>query len=256
MAPTFDSWVKYLKPNPQASLRLFCFTFAGGWSATFRTWPDGLPEYVETCAIELPGRGTRLKEIPLTSFPLLVEAIALVLPPHLDKPFAFFGHSMGGLICFEVARFLNKHYDREPVHLFASGCRSPQLPALKPPIHTLPEAAFLEELRNLNGTPQVVLENAELRQLLLPVLRADFAVFETYTYTTDSPLNCSITALGGLHDPEVSAEQMTGWREQTTASFSLHLLPGDHFFLQSAQPLLLQIISQKLHQLTSVQSFR
>lgn len=133
-----------------------------------------------------------------------------------------------------------------PVHLFVSGHRAPQVPDRDPPIHALPESEFLQELRRFNGTPQAVLENAELMELLLPTLRADFAVVETYAYTPEPPLNCPIAAFGGLQDREVSGDELEAWREQTNASFVLEMFPGDHFFLHSAGSLLLQSLSQKL----------
>jgi medium-chain acyl-[acyl-carrier-protein] hydrolase len=244
---TFDTWVSWQSLNPQASLRLFCFPYAGGAALTFRTWPDSLPRAIEICPVELPGRGKRITSAPFTRLQLLVQAIAIAILPYLDKPFAFFGHSMGGLVSFELARLLRKNYGKSPVHLFVSGYRAPQVPDPDPPIHALPEFEFLEELRRLNGTPEVVLQNTELMQLLLPALRADFAVIETYTYTPESSLDCPITAFGGLQDREVSYDDLKVWQEQTNAAFSLHMLPGDHFFLQSAQPLLLHLLSQKLY---------
>ena len=250
--PTFNSWVKCPKPKPQANLRLFCFPYAGGSTLGFHTWPDSLPPTVEVCLVELPGRGTRLMESPFTRMSLLVQGIAQALFPYLDKPFAFFGHSMGGLVSFELARLLSSEYGCSPVHLFVSGRRAPQIPELeRATIYTLPEPEFLEELCRLNGTPKAVLENTELMQLLLPALRADFAVVETYVYTPKPTLDCPITAFGGLQDCEVSYDYLEAWREQTNASFSLQMLPGDHFFVYSAQPLLLQALSRKLHQLTS-----
>ncbi len=244
---TFETWVSSQSPNHQASLRLFCFPYAGGAAVTFRTWPDSLPRAIEICPVELPGRGKRIRSVPFTRLQLLVQAIAIGIHPYLDKPFAFFGHSMGGLVSFELARLLRKKYGISPVHLFVSGYRAPQVPDPDPPIHDLPESKFLEELRRLNGTPEVVLENSELMQLLLPAIRADFAVIETYAYTPESPLDCPITAFGGLQDREVSYDDLKVWQEETNAAFSLHMLPGDHFFLQSAQPLLLQLLSQELY---------
>jgi medium-chain acyl-[acyl-carrier-protein] hydrolase len=153
---------------------------------------------------------------------------------------------MGGLVSFELARLLRRDYNLIPVHLFVSARRAPHIPAPDPPIHVLPEPAFLEELRRLNGTPDAVLENAELMQLLLPALQSDFAVLETYVYAPESPLDCPITAFGGLQDREVICDYLEGWREQTNATFSLKMLPGDHFFLHSAQSLLLQSLSREL----------
>jgi medium-chain acyl-[acyl-carrier-protein] hydrolase len=244
---SLDSWIIFPKPNLQAHLRLFCFPYAGGSSFIFRTWANSLPLTIEVCPIELPGRGMRMKLAPFHRMEPLVNAIAPALQPYLDKPFAFFGHSMGGLIGFEVARLLFKNYGISPVHLFVSGSRAPQIPDPDPPIHALPEPTFIEELRRFNGTPPAVLENAELMQLFLPILRADFAVLETYVYDSDAPLECPIAVFGGLQDSKVSREELQGWEKQTKASFSLQMFPGDHFFLHSAQSLLLESLGKYLH---------
>lgn len=186
-------------------------------------------------------------EPPFTHIFPLIQAIAPALLAHLDKPFTFFGHSMGALVSFELARLLRREYGLLPAHLFVSGRRAPQIPDLDPPIHTLPEPAFLEELRRLNGTPKAVLENEELMQLLIPILRADFAVVETYIYQTEPALECPITTFGGLQDVKISHEHLEAWRDQTSASFSLQMFSGNHFFLHSAQPLLLQSLARELH---------
>ncbi|MBE9170818.1 thioesterase [Pleurocapsales cyanobacterium LEGE 06147] len=246
-----NPWITCPNPNPHASLRLFCFPYAGGGALSFRGWSAQLPLTVEVCPIELPGRGMRLREAPFTQLVPLVEAIAESLLPYLDKPFAFFGHSMGALVSFEVARYLCWVCADSPAYLFVSGRRAPQLPDPDPPIHALPEAEFIEELRRLNGTPETVLANDELMQLLLPVLRADFAVLETYTYQPEPPLSCPLAALGGLQDPDVSGEMLKAWQEQTSTDFSLQMFPGDHFFLHTAQPLLWQFLNQTLSRITN-----
>lgn len=245
----FDTWIVRPQPNPQAHLRLFCFPFAGGSALAFRLWSNSLPKTIELCAVELPGRGKRLNEAAFTNIKPLVEALASALLPSFDKPFAFFGHSLGALVSFELARLLRRNYNFLPVHLFVSGRRAPQIPLKNPPIHNLPEPAFMEELRRLNGTPAAVLENAELMQLLLPILRADFAVNETYNYTNEPPLECPISAFGGLQDSEASCDELEAWAVQTSSSFSLQMFPGDHFFISSAQLLLLQSITQQLNTL-------
>jgi medium-chain acyl-[acyl-carrier-protein] hydrolase len=246
-ATTPNPWITIPNPNPAAKLRLFCFPYAGGGASTFRSWAfNEITPTIEVCPIELPGRGLRMKEEPFTRMLPLVQAIAPSLLPYCDKPFAFFGHSMGGLISFELARLLRRDYGCNPSHLFISGRRAPQVPDPSPPIHTLPNSEFLEELRRLNGTPEAVLQNEELMQLLLPTLRADFAVLETYAYTPEPPLGCPITAFGGLQDQEVCCELLEAWREQTHAAFSRQMFPGDHFFLHTAQSLLLQSLNQVL----------
>lgn len=240
----FDSWIAFRKPCPEARLRLFCFPYAGAGALIFRTWPDGFPADVEVCSIQLPGRGTRLMERPFTQLSSLVEALAEALVPLLDKPFAFFGHSLGALVSFELARRIRGQYGVHPVRLFVSAGRAPQIPNRDAPLHTLPETEFLAELRRLNGTPGELLDHKELMEIMLPVLRADFAMFETYVYSTGAPLNCPISAFGGLQDRRVSKSDLEAWRIQTGVSFSLRMLPGDHFFL--TQPLLLRALSQEL----------
>jgi len=185
-------------------------------------------------------------ETPFTQLAPMVEALAQTIGPLLDKPFAFFGHSLGALVGFELARQLRRQSGVQPVRLFVSADRAPQLPHRDRPIHALPDGELLQELRRLNGIPGKVLEEAELMQIMLPVLRADFAVYETYVYSTEPPLNCPISTFGGLQDQRVSRGDLEAWRDQTSGSFSLRMFPGDHFFWNATQPLLLQALSQEL----------
>ncbi len=240
-------WVARLRTRPHARLRLFCFPYAGGNAAIFRTWPDGLPADIEVCPVQLPGRGTRLMEPPFTQLSPLIQALADSLLPLLDKPFALFGHSLGALVGFELARHLRRQFGLHPVRLIVSAARAPQIPCGDLPIHTLPDGEFVAKLRRLNGTPREVFEHEELMEIVLPPLRADFALYETYVYSTEPPLNCHISTFGGLQDRNVSHSDLEAWRDQTTGSFSSRMFPGDHFFLNTTQPLLLQVLSQELH---------
>ncbi len=245
--PTIDQWILYSRPRKQAQLRLFCFPYAGGGASIFRTWAEMLPSTIEVCPIQLPGRENRLLETPFSTLSPLIEHVAQALLPRLDLPFAFFGHSMGALISFELARYLRrKTYPFAPAHLFVSAHRAPQLPDPDPPTYYLPNAAFLNELRRLNGTPEEILQNQDLLRLLLPTLRADFALCETYQYVPDVPLGCPITTFGGLQDDEVSHEMLAAWRQQTSGAFTLRYFVGDHFFLHNEQAALLQVLSQNL----------
>lgn len=241
-----DPWLACRRPRPQARLRLFCFPYAGGNATIFRTWPDGLPADVEVCPVQLPGRGTRLMEPPFTRLSPLIQALAHALFPLLDKPFALFGHSLGALVSFELARHLRRQYGLHPVRLIISAGRAPQIPHRDLPMHTLPDGEFVAKLRRLNGTPREVFEHEELMEIVLPLLRADFALYETYVYSTEPPLNCHISTFGGLQDRNVSHGDLEAWRDQTTGSFSSRMFPGDHFFLNTTQPLLLQVLSQEL----------
>ena len=244
-------WFTSQRPNAGARLRLFCFPYAGGGAAIYRLWPQSLPSEVEACMAQLPGRGTRLREEPFTNLDALVAAIAEAIAPLLDKPFALFGHSMGAMISFELARRLREQGQPQPSHLFISGRRAPQLPNDDPISYNLPDAELGQELLRLIGTPKEVLEHPELMELMLPLLRADFSVVETYDYRPGVPLDCPLTVFGGLRDAEVSREQLEAWREQTTSEFALRMLPGDHFFLNDAQAqtLLLSAVARDLYQL-------
>ncbi len=171
---------------------------------------------------------------------------AQALFPLLDKPFAFFGHSLGALVGFEVARELRRQYDVYPVRLFVSSGHAPQIPRRGLPIQALPEREFLEELHSLNGTPIELLAHRELMEIMLPILRADFALYEDYVYVPDFPLNCPIMAFGGLEDRKVSHRDLEAWRDQTSVAFSLRMFPGDHFFLNATASPLLQVLSREL----------
>jgi medium-chain acyl-[acyl-carrier-protein] hydrolase len=238
-----DTWFHCRRPSPNARLRLLCFPYAGGGVSVFRTWPELLPADLEVWAIQLPGRDGRMRE----PIPETVQAVAAAaadgLVPHLDTPFACFGHSMGALIAFEFARQLRRRGDPGPTHLFASARRAPQLPQRDAALHTLPDALFLEELRQrYNGIPAAILAEPELLKLFLPMLRADFKMIETYQYAAEAPLACPITALGGDQDGLATPEDLAAWRAQTHGAFNQMQLPGGHFYLQTALPQLLAAV--------------
>ena len=185
-------------------------------------------------------------EPPFSELSLLVEALTVALLPLLDKPFALFGHSLGSLVCFELARQLQTKHQARPIRLFVSAGPAPQIPHRGLPIHNLPEEEFSAELRRLNGTPGELLNHKELMEIVLPSLRADFALYESYRYLSGLPLNCPISTFGGLSDQRVKHGDLEAWRDQTSVSFSIRMFPGDHFFLKTTQPLLLRALSQEL----------
>lgn len=242
-----NEWVKCAKPRPRARVRLFCFPHAGGGASIYRTWADNLPEEIEVCAIQLPGREDRLAEAAFTRLPSLIWALAQGLYPYLKaRPFAFFGHSMGGFVSFEMARYLRTHDHVGPLQLFVAAQKAPQLLDPDPPLHDLPDAEFIQRLRTLNGTPPEVLQNAEVLEFAMPMLRADFAVCETYQYVDEAPLTCPILAFGGVADNKISHDELAAWQQQTTSSFSLRMFSGDHFFVEMNRNILLQIIAHEL----------
>jgi medium-chain acyl-[acyl-carrier-protein] hydrolase len=241
-----NRWFAPLKPGATGNMRLFCFPYAGGSSNIYREWPKYLPPNVEVWVAKLPGRDNRLKETPYTDLATLADAFAQAMVSYLDKPFVFFGHSMGAMLSYELSRLLRSRRGVEPAHLIVSARRAPQLPDTAQPTYNLPDAEFIEEVRRLNGTPKEVLEHAELMQMVLPLLRADFSVCETYTHTPGPTLECPLTVLGGIQDVDISREHLEAWRELTRGPFSLRILPGEHFFIHTAQPLVLRIVAQEL----------
>jgi medium-chain acyl-[acyl-carrier-protein] hydrolase len=241
-----DPWVGDFRPKPDARLRLFCFPYAGGTSSIYRGWPALFPEIIDVCPVNLPGRAARLYEPAFKSIVLLADELGRALVPYCNIPFAFFGHSMGANVSFELARALRRTNNETPIHLFVSGHRAPHIPDEDPPTYNLPEDEFIEELRRLDGTPTEILEHPELMQLMLPLLRADFEAVQTYAFAAEAPLSCPITAFGGLSDFDVPRENVDAWREHTTRKFTIRMLPGDHFFINTESRMLIECISREL----------
>ncbi len=240
-------WIKIPRQRPGAHSRLFCIPPAGRGASAFRAWPDYLPPSVEVNAVQLPGRENRIMEEPLSDVRSIVDRLAEIVEPELGARWAVFGHSMGALVAFELVRELRRRGSRPPEHLFASGFRAPQVPGRHPPIHTLTDDAFVAEVNlRYEAVPAEARANAELLELFLPGLRADVAVCDTYSYAEDAPLDLPIHAFGGDGDHHVTVADLEAWREQTTTSFELTLLPGGHFFVESARRDLLNALARKL----------
>lgn len=241
-----DRWLRRLSKNPQARLRLFCLPYAGGGTSQYRPWARLLPPDVETYALCLPGREERISERPIERMEPLLTAMAHALQPLLDRPFVLYGHSLGGLLGFELAHTLRRSVGLEPARLIVSGRSAPESqPA--PRIGHLADAEFIAALnQRYGGIPQAVLNEPELLALFLPVLRGDFRVLESYHYEARPPLSCPITAVSGTQDSMIPAEAIHGWRSHTQAGLSTHFLEGAHFFIQSHQGRFLEVLSAEL----------
>jgi medium-chain acyl-[acyl-carrier-protein] hydrolase len=230
------AWIKCRVPRPDARLRLFCIAHAGGGASAFRMWADDLPATVEVCAVQLPGREERVMEEAFHDAVMAAEAVADVIGGDLDRPWALFGHSMGALVGFELLRVLRLRGARGPEHFFASGHRGPHLPIDYAPFHELPDDAFVAEMNlRYDSVPAAARESAELMELLLPGLRADIAVCDTYAFGEAEPLACAITAYGGEDDEQVPRAHLEAWSRHTGAIFDVQTFPGGHFYLRSAQ---------------------
>lgn len=242
-----ERWFKVFLPRPQARVRLFCFPYAGGGASVYRLWPGELPDAVELCAVQLPGRESRWREEPFRRIEPLADETAQVLAGRLDRPFVFFGHSMGAVLAFEVTRRLARRGAALPRHLLVSGRPGPRVEDTDEPIRDLPREEFIAAVRRYSGTPDEVLQNAELMDLIEPLLRADFSVSETYAYAPDAePLPVPITAFGGVADEDVPPEDLDPWRLETAGPFRKHLFEGGHFFLNEKRPELLRIVRREL----------
>jgi surfactin synthase thioesterase subunit len=224
-------WFPYVGDAPR---RLFCFPHAGGGAAPLQAWRSRFAGRLAVCPARLPGRENRLDEAPAQSMQELAGALADAIAPHLGVPFAFFGHSMGAVIAFELARELRRRKRKLPCALVVSAARAPQLRLGYVPPPEPSEEQLLEELRRLEGVPPGVLDSPEALRLALPVLRADTRLFRNYVYSREEPLAAPMLACGGESDPNVRPAHLEAWREQTSSDFLLRLYPGGHFYLQTA----------------------
>lgn len=242
-------WLVRPSQRPQAAVRLFCFPYGGGGAAAFFPWLPLLPPWIELNMVQLPGREARLREQPHTRIETVIDALLPVVTPLLDRPYAFFGHSMGTLIAFELARALRRAGVALPACLFVSGRRAPQAPSSEPQLHTLADGPFVAAMiRRYNGIPRAILGDMELLRLFLPTLRADLELFETYTYDPEPPLDCPIVAMGGQDDGRATLPDLMGWQQQTLRMLQVRQFPGDHFYIQGQRAEMLDALVETLEE--------
>ena len=233
-------------------LQLFCFPYAGGGTSIFYSWADQLPSNIETIGIQMPGLESRIIEPPIETISTAVEMLLPEFYSRREKPFVLFGHSLGAFISFELTRKLGERYGLQPLNMFVAGIRAPQVLNSKPPIYNLPDVDFMRQLQHrYNGIPQEILENPDILQLMLPGLRASLKMYECYEYREGDPLDCDITAFGGYQDGGTMREDLEAWRHQTKRSFTLHMFPGSHFFINSEQKHFLKTLSSELTEILS-----
>ncbi len=223
------------------ALRVYCVPHAIGSASLYGEWSDRLPSWVRVVPLEYPGHGRRFGQPPLTAIGEIACVFARELAADLDGPYALFGHSMGALVTFELARELRQQRAPLPVKLYAAASRPPVV--FWPPnrgqyLSALSDSALLSRLNSFGGTPSELLHNAELMDLMLPIARADLTACEEYLYRPAPPLSCPITALGGVGDVTFDQSELTRWDEMTSATFEVVAMPGGHFFVRTAAALL------------------
>ncbi|MEO5875090.1 MAG: alpha/beta fold hydrolase [Streptosporangiaceae bacterium] len=238
------SWLRCPQPRPWATTRLVCLPHAGGSAVAYRQW--GTSPAVEVHAVQYPGRADRMADPFVTDPRQMARLVAGALTPLSDRPLALFGHSMGAVLAYEVARILQAK-GSPPVHLFVSGTKPPHRRGERTRISDGTDDAVVAELVKLGGTDADVLADPELRALVLPYVRADFKLIESYEPLPGPRLAVPVTCLIGDADDHVNAEQAARWAEITDGPFDLKALPGDHFYLVPQQAEVLAEVLDRLH---------
>lgn len=240
------NWFRSYRRVQAPRLRLVCFAHAGGTASTFRLWHKGLPEDIEVLAVRYPGRQDRLLEDPIEDMDELVDAISAALPPLLTGPLAFFGHSLGASVAHEVAVRLEQRHDHRLTRLFVSAREAPhRLPHDE--TYLLGDDDLAKELRRLGDADAELADDPELRDLILPAIRADFTLGAKYGPQSEiRAVTAPIDAFVGTGDPDVTAQDMDCWAEITTSDFDRRTFPGNHFYLHQSQTELLRHIGERL----------
>jgi len=227
-----NKWIIRPKVNNHARLRLFCFPYAGSSAVvTYKFLVDSLSEDIEVCPIEFPGRGARMAEPLIYDIEEVMAELSYLIKDFSDLPYAFLGHSMGALVSYELAQHLSSNFKVSPQKLYLSAHNAPQLPREGKIMHKLKRDQFLDELKNMNGIADELLDHEELLQLVLPIIQNDYKLCETYKYIEKGKVNIPIHVFGGDADKDVTPEKLEAWNELTDKEFDLEILPGDHFFI-------------------------
>ena len=239
-ADGLDRWIIRTRPRPGAALRLIALPPAGAGTSIYFDWAACFPDAIELCAVQPPGRESRLAEPPIDNASTFAGRLAEAILPLLDRPFAVFGHSLGSLIGFELIRQLAA-LGIAPMRFFPSASRPPHYLNRKPPRSNLGDEQIIDALAELGGTPEAVLANRELMALAMPAIRADFRMHERYW--SDATLDVPIEAFFGLVDPEVPAGLVGAWAPRSSVSFALHPIDGDHFFIRTHKAAVADVIA-------------
>jgi len=239
-----NKWIVVDEWKPEAKYRLICFPYAGAGASVYNKWNEKLPSDIELIKIELPGRGSRLTEMPIRHLNFMVRQLHKELLTYLtEKPFIFFGYSMGALLCYELTKLLLIENGLKPEQLFVSAHRAPHINRDDKPVSQLTDEELVQRLKQLNGTPEIVLQTPELLQLVLQIMRADLELCDSYVYNQATlPLDIPITAFAGHMDKTVSVESVEAWSQHTKNHFTFKVYEGDHFFIRNHEESLIEAV--------------
>ncbi|MBJ9976495.1 thioesterase [Pseudomonas sp. S75] len=232
---TSDNWIKYHSNTAKGSTTLFCFPYSGAGALAYKNWQDSLPSNIALAAVQLPGRETRFSESSYDELQPLINDLGQAIVPHLTQSFAFFGHSFGSLLAFELTAWLKNNNHPVPDRLFISSFRAPPIPAQKPHTYDLPRNELIEKLKTYNGTDSSILKNEELIDIFLPALRADLKICENYHSRQPPALKIPITIYFGERDEHIPPETLDGWELCTTHPLEFKKFRGDHFYLNTEE---------------------
>jgi medium-chain acyl-[acyl-carrier-protein] hydrolase len=231
-------------------LCLYCFPYAGGSAGIYQPWRAKLDPDIDLVAVQMPARGARMVEPAMRDLPEIVQRLTEVVTATAGVRFAFFGHSLGALVAFELTRYLEAHQLPTPVKLIVSGASGPQTSRDLEPLDENDDDKLIQRLSRYKGTPPEILQHRELMRLMGPAIRADFALAGNYVYRAGPQLPMPITVFAGTDDEEVDAEQALAWQRETCASFKLHTFDGDHFFIHHQQQAVVARLNAELAPIT------
>ncbi|MFI1189992.1 thioesterase II family protein [Streptomyces californicus] len=246
MSISTNPWIARLRPASGGRYRLICFAHAGGGAATFRGFAQDLPDDVDLCVVRLPGRESRLRELPVRKMGELVGLLEEALEELLDVPYGLFGYCSGALTAFELARRLRDGGHRPPAALFACACPSPALVLRGSGVHELSRPDLTEHLDALGIIPETILDTPGLFDMFEPSVRADYEVYETDEYADAAPLDLPVSVFGATNDPSTTVPTLLDWRTETSKDFSLRLFPGDHGFFEKDRRVITDAVAAEL----------
>jgi surfactin synthase thioesterase subunit len=240
-----DLWIRRFHPLDEPEIRLVCFPHAGGSASSYFPLSRSLTPAVEVLAVQYPGRQERRGEPGIGDLGTIADRAADAIQPWTGRPYALFGHSMGAVVAFEVARRLEARPGRRPQHLFVSGRRAPSLQRSRD-VHLRDDAGVVDELRFLGGTDHRFLADEELLATILPATRSDYQAIETYACAAGAQVSCPVTGMVGDADPEAGLAETRAWARHCAGGFDLHVFPGGHFYIDASRTAVVEAITAAL----------